>query len=178
MKKASYGLLILLTFSYLYSANFKDMTNIEEIWKDVVGYEGLYQISSFGNVRSLEREVWSNNQWGKYLRYCPAKTLKNVLHPNGYYRVDLCGKLHSNHHLVAIAFIGCQPDKKEVNHKDGDKLNNHFINLEWVTKSENIRHADKNGLRTMPKGKDHYMFGRTGEKHHNFGKKWRLNATI
>lgn len=133
------------------------MANIEkEIWKDVTGYEGLYQVSSFGNVRSLERYVWSNNQWGKYLRYCPAKKLKNVLHPNGYYRVDLCGKLYSNHHLVAIAFISCKPEKKEVNHKDGNKLNNHFLNLEWVTKSENIRHADRTGLRVMPKGESHY----------------------
>ena len=153
--------------------------NIEEIWKDVAGFEELYQVSSHGNIRSLEREVKSKNQWKQYLRYCPPKTLKNVLHPNGYYRVDLCGKLYSNHVLVALAFIGIPPSSlHEVNHKDGNKLNNHFSNLEWVTKSENIRHADRTGLRKMPHGKDHCMHGKVGSLHHNFGKKWKKNVTI
>lgn len=133
-----------------------------EIWKDIKGFEGLYQVSNLGNVRGLERVVDSNNQWGSYKRQVDAHLLKNVLHRNGYYRVDLCGRLYSNHRLVAETFIYNNDPLKEVNHKNGIKTDNTVENLEWVTKSENIQHADRTGLRVMPRGKDSKMFGRTG----------------
>lgn len=135
---------------------------MSEYWKDIKGFDGLYQVSNLGNVRGLERVVDSNNQWGSYKRQIDAHLLKNVLHPNGYYRVDLCGKLYSNHRLVAEAFIYNDDPIKEVNHKNGIKTDNTVENLEWVTKSENIQHADRTGLRVMPRGKDSKMFGRTG----------------
>lgn len=121
-----------------------------EQWKDIKGFEGIYQVSNTGKVKSYTRYMPSTNQWGKYYRYCIGKELKNVLHPNGYYRVDLCGKLYAIHTLVASAFCHKPEETKtEVNHIDGNKINNNASNLEWVTHSENIRHADRTGLRNM-----------------------------
>jgi hypothetical protein len=146
------------------------MTNLQnpeqEIWIDIKGFESIYQISTLGNVRGLERTIDSSNQWGLYKRKISAKKLVNVLHKNGYFRIDLSGKLYSIHRLVAISFIPNSHNLPEVNHKNGIKTDNRLENLEWCSKSQNIRHADLSGLRIMPKGKDHYMFNRTGAKHH------------
>lgn len=135
-----------------------------EIWKSVKGYEGLYEVSNLGNVKSIDRFIERSNQWGKYIQKYKGKILKNVLHPNGYFRVDIQGKLFSVHRLVAENFILNKDISKEVNHKDGNKLNNHVDNLEWVTHSENIRHADRTGLRNMPKGENHASYGRISSK--------------
>lgn len=110
-----------------------------EIWKDVNVYEGAYQISNLGNIKSLPRK----NTKGKILK--PAKNNR------GYLRVGLCykGKVRydSVHRLVAETFIPNPKKLPEVNHIDGDKLNNKVENLEWVTKGENQSHAYKTGLR-------------------------------
>jgi hypothetical protein len=82
--------------------------------------------------------------------------------------------LHQVHRLVAKEFIPNDDPKKEINHKDGNPKNNHVSNLEWVTHSENLIHAHANGLVKMPTGKNHHMFGKTGNLHPNFGKKWKL----
>lgn len=106
-------------------------------WIDIKGYEGLYQINQFGNVKSL-----SYNNTNK------EKLLIPKANHRGYLQVWLSKNnkvnVYSVHRLVAENFIGSSD--KEVNHKDGNKLNNHVNNLEWVTKSENISHAYKNGL--------------------------------
>ena len=104
------------------------------MFKDIKGYEGKYVVSNNGSVYSL----LSNN--GK------AVEISN----SGYGRVSLWdhgkGKHYSIHRLVAEAFIPNPDSLPQVNHKDGNKLNNNVDNLEWCSFSENMKHAYKNGL--------------------------------
>ncbi len=119
------------------------------MWKDIKGYEGLYQISLEGDVKSLSREIINKN--GKAQKY-PEKRLKPDVHcsnTTSYLRVTLC-KNHITtrfcvHQLVALAFIENPCSKPYVNHKDNNGLNNHVSNLEWCTHSENMLHAQKQG---------------------------------
>ena len=109
-----------------------------EKWKDIKGYEGLYQVSNIGRVRSLGNR--SNHKGIKYLtpkeeRYKRVKLYKNSK-----------GKMFMVHRLVAEAFIPNHFNKKEVNHIDGNKYNNKVVNLEWVTREENHIHKCVNGL--------------------------------
>ena len=129
---------------------------MSEIFKDIVGYEGLYQISNHGNVLALERTVI--NKKGKAQRY-PAKLLKFDLiqrsHTN-YLRVTLC-KNHSTkrfqvHRLVALHFVDNPFEKPHVNHIDNCGTNNHYSNLEWCTQAENLKHARETGLADWKKG--------------------------
>ena len=120
-----------------------------EHWKEIKNYEGLYEVSSYGNVRALERTVLNKN--GKPQKY-PAKLLKaDVLTRNhtSYARVTLC-KDHKTsrfqvHRLVAETFLTPCGDKPHVNHLDNNGLNNKVENLEWCTHSENMLHAQKQG---------------------------------
>lgn len=124
---------------------------MEEIWKDIAGYEGLYQVSNLGNVKSL-----NYNHTGK------PKKLAFKRHKSGYLTVMLCkdgkNKNRSIQTLVANSFIENPDCKPCVNHIDGNKENNTVGNLEWVTYSENTRHAIEIGLR----GDGRFMSGRTG----------------
>lgn len=114
-----------------------------EIWKDIQGYEGLYQVSNLGRVKSLERTC--NKGKGNYhrkeriKRFSKIKSKKNV--NNEYYVVALSkdGKqrYYSVHRLVAIAFIPNEESKEYVNHKNENGLDNRVENLEWVSNSEN-----------------------------------------
>lgn len=110
------------------------MNTNQEIWKDISGFEGLYQISSHGRLKSFHREkcgtiLKNNNSKGDYIR----RVLKK----------DKVGIHVSIHRIVAQEFIPNPLNKSQVNHKDCDRQNNHVENLEWVTGSENIRHAVK-----------------------------------
>lgn len=102
-----------------------------EIWKDIEGYEGLYQVSSFGNIKSLH--------FGK------EKLLKPQPNSNGYLRVSL--SKNNNwiyffvHRLVASVFLKNNNNLPCVNHKDENPLNNHVSNLEWVTHKENMNYG-------------------------------------
>lgn len=108
---------------------------MKEIWKEVVGYEGRYQISSKGRVKSMA------NSKGRI-----EKILKGGINSTGYVQVNLTrGKkaMHLVSRLVCIAFLPNTENKPQVNHKDGDKLNNRLENLEWISSSENHKHAYK-----------------------------------
>lgn len=111
---------------------------MEEQWKDIIGYEGLYQVSNLGNVKSL-----NYNHTGK------ERILKKYKGQDGYLRNNLCkdGEIKHmlNHRLVAQAFI---PNddlfKTEINHKDENKTNNCLENLEWCTSKENCNYGSRN----------------------------------
>lgn len=109
---------------------------MEEIWKDIPGYEGKYQASSLGRIKSLSRRV---NTWNGY------KTIPEcILRPSGarYEAVRLAGKTKLVHRLVAMTFLKPQPNKPYVNHKDENTKNNSCSNLEWCTPRENVRYND------------------------------------
>jgi hypothetical protein len=123
---------------------------MEEIWRDIVGYEGRYQVSNYGRVRSLDF-IEQYKKLGKVnYRKKNGTIIKQELTNSGYYVVNLHknGKLKRNltHRLVAQMFVPNPLKKLQINHKNGNKLDNHSSNLEWATGSENIRHAQKTGL--------------------------------
>ena len=114
---------------------------MNEEWKDIEGYENLYQVSNFGRVKSLPKE----KQFGNSFYITKEKILENQRDKDGYLEVNLYknkkGKHYKIHRLVAKAFILNLENKPEVNHIDGNKENNCVINLEWVSPKENINHA-------------------------------------
>jgi len=113
---------------------------MEEIWKDILGYEGIYQVSTFGNVRSLDRVITSNIKGKPYTKTIKGLQLSPVDNGLGYLQVNLGTKVKKYvHWLVAQAFVEntCVDCNYEVNHKDHDKKNNNFLNLEWVSKKDN-----------------------------------------
>lgn len=119
-----------------------------EIWKDIKGYEGLYQISNFGRIKSLPKKRINGTNF--YIQ--KEKILKLQLKTKRYLGINLTkNKMHKNflvHRLVAEAFIDNPYDLPQVNHKDCNKLNNNINNLEWCTQEENLNHALRNGLLT------------------------------
>lgn len=131
-----------------------------EIWQPVVGYEGMYEVSNYGHVRSIDRVV-PHPSYGIAVR--KGQEIKPQLGRRGYLLVPLHqnGKLATKavHRLVAEAFIGPRPDKHQINHIDCSKQNNSLPNLEYVTRSENMKHAYANGLIVVP-----YC---VGDKHYN-----------
>ena len=102
-----------------------------EIWKDIKGYEGLYQVSNLGRVK----------------RVTTNRILKSSKHVSGYLMVNLCKNSVTSHQrihrLVAQAFIPNPENKPDVNHIDEDKTNNMVSNLEWSTKKENCNHGTR-----------------------------------
>lgn len=117
-------------------------TIIEEEWRDIAGYEGLYQISNLGRVKSLNRMI--NGSYGSK-KVIKCRMLRPVDNSKGYKCVLLCkdGKKCRTyiHHIVAQAFVA-NPDKcSEVNHKDEDKSNNRADNLEWCTRRYNVNYG-------------------------------------
>lgn len=127
-----------------------------EKWKPISHYDGLYEISSLGRVRSIARKV--RNGDGKF-RELEAQYIKPYKRPTGYMTVKLAshGKKKSwyVHRLVASEFIGEAPEGHEVCHSDGDKSNNCAENLYWGTRKQNI--ADSLRLGTHPIGEAHGM---------------------
>jgi hypothetical protein len=114
---------------------------MEEIWKDIEGYEGFYQVSNLGRVRSVERRLNDGRIYGG--RILCQKQVKN-----GYMQVHVSkgntGKYLSVHRLVAKAFVQGYFDGAEVNHRDEDKTNNRADNLEWCSPSYNTQYGNSN----------------------------------
>ena len=115
------------------------------MWKDIDSFEGIYQVDENGNVRSLIK--WNGH---KYVKRSKPLVLINSFTTTGYYKVKLCKngsqKDYKVHRLVAYAFIPRVEGKNNINHKDGNPLNNNVENLEWCTQKENVQHAYDIGL--------------------------------
>lgn len=121
----------------------------QEIWKDIPGYEGIYQASNFGRIRSLDRVVLNRNIKNH------VKGRVRVASPDqdGYLGLTLSKNgIHKSfhvHRLVAITFIPNPENKLEVNHIDLNKQNNRVDNLEWCTRLENERHSRNNSNKDL-----------------------------
>ncbi len=129
---------------------------MEEIWKDVVGYEGYYQISDLGRVKSVGR--WINVRGGGE-RFKKETINKHFIDRYGYWRIELnkdnVAKKYFIHVLVGKAFILNPNNLPEVNHEDGIKSNNFPTNLKWCDTTYNNRHARSTGLNDFH-GEKHY----------------------
>ncbi len=123
-------------------------------WKHINGFENLYEVSNDGNIRSIARVIVRSNGRQHTIK---QTTLKPAIDKCGYKRVALMknGSLKTRkvHRLVAENFQIRTP-KTEVNHIDGNKLNNNAANLEWVTRSQNVKHAFDAGLSKPLRGSD------------------------
>jgi len=127
---------------------------MEEVWKDIEGYDGDYQISNKGNIKSFKRIK-------------DGKLLKATVGNTGYCTVKLSNKDKERktfrvHRLVALHFLELVEGKDNVNHKNGDKTDNDVNNLEWCTYKENNIHARKTGL-NKANGEKHYCAKLTEE---------------
>lgn len=118
-----------------------------EVWKDVVGYEGLYQVSNLGRVKSLDKVISTRNGYSSFEKSIKGRVLKQVL-VMGYLKVHLVnmnkGKSIPVHRFVAMSFIANKNNYPQVNHKDEDKTNNVVDNLEWCTVSYNNNYGTRN----------------------------------
>lgn len=157
-----------------------------EIWKDVVDWEGSYEVSNLGRVRSKLRFV--NGKNGCKVPRQP-KIKESYLDEDGYPRISLYdgsrSKLMGVHRIVAQAFVPNPENKPEVNHINGDKEDNCAENLEWVTNLENIRHSIETGLRdpntssiSVLRLEDNKHFKSIAELHREIGGNYREIAHL
>ena len=132
------------------------------MWKKIKGYEDFYEVNNNGVIRSLDRMVWG----GKVFYLKKGKVLKFQTNNKGYYTVCLCGKFEKKiylvHRIVAEAFVEGKSDaNKFVDHIDGNKKNNNYNNLRWVTHKENC-----NNKNTKCFGEKQSMFGKVFSYEH------------
>lgn len=126
-----------------------------EVWRDIKGYEGKYQVSARGRVKSVFRLVSKIDRWGNLARQIiPEKIKSTFISKHGYARVPLWNqgksKNHMVHRIVALAFLPNFENRPHVNHIDGIRVNNDCGNLEWVTESENMIHSYRQLHRKHP----------------------------
>lgn len=131
-----------------------------EEWRDIKGYEGRYAVSCLGRIKALKRHCNSFRD-GKIVRYnYKPQIMKPSVKGKGYLSVSLSkNKIKEQkyvHRIVAKCFILNTGNKPQVNHKNGIKTDNSVENLEWVTSSENLRHAISTGLRVFKNGENHH----------------------
>lgn len=157
---------------------------MEEIWRDIIGFEGLYQVSNLGRVKSLKRIALIGKHKAKLIIPEKIKSFQINDRKNGLYvKTDLNknGKSKSIkiHRLVAIAFIANPENKPEVNHKNGIHDDNRVENLEWVTTSENRQHSFDHLHRKNPEGFDNRLskqcsqYSLSGKLIETFGSRWQ-----
>ena len=125
---------------------------MDEIWKDIEGYEDDYQVSNLGRVKSLPKKCWN----GKGYWFRDGRILIPIKSKKGYLNEWCRKRIFKVHRLVANAFIPNPQNLPQVNHIDGDKTNNCVTNLEWVTDGENLLHAYRVLGRKQKAGKNHH----------------------
>jgi hypothetical protein len=137
---------------------------MSEVWRLIPGLDGVHEVSNLGNVRVLPRMI-NRIRNGKQQSFIKKGIeLTKVIEGCGYHQVLITTNTFKRnmkvHRLVALAFLENHENKKCVNHINGVKTDNHVENLEWVTHSENIKHAHKTGLKKPP------SLGKFGDQHH------------
>ena len=144
--------------------------SLSEIWKEVKGYEGLYQVSSLGRVKSVARLVRGR---GLGMKPIVERILKPYVVPSGHLQVVLCRngadhKHKSIHRLVAEAFIPNPENKPCIDHIDTNPKNNNVGNLRWVTIKENCNNEITRSKNSISKsGERNWNFGKRNEQVHN-----------
>lgn len=141
-----------------------------EIWKPVVGYEGHYEVSDAGRVRSVARIVEQPSRRGSIRKRNLKSRMRLAIKDRaGYFRIGLSKgntpKPLWVHHLVAAAFIGPRPEGLQINHKSGNRADNRALNLEYVTGQENRIHAVN--VLGVGRGEKHGMAKLTAEQVHS-----------
>ncbi len=132
----------------------------QEVWKDIPNYEGFYQVSNLGNVKSLDRYIVYPDGTKRLFK---SKIQKKTINSSGYVYYDLYIKSKRKrflaHMIVYIAFVSEYDRKLDINHIDCNKTNNNINNLELTTRSENMIHALKNNLlnKTINSATKHYI---------------------
>lgn len=136
----------------------------EEVWRDINGYEGYYQVSSEGRVKSLERTYIDKIGRKRYVKEC---ILKPVIDRYGYLLVNLYAggkqKMHKVHRLVCQAFHDNPENKLDVNHINENKTDNRACNLEWCTRKENCNHGTRNERLGKAQSKPVAQYAQDGE---------------
>lgn len=138
------------------------MENI--IWKDIKGYEGIYQVSNYGQVKSLRRLRKSSKGSVCIVR---ERLMKSKIDKYGYVAYSLCKEskmsYFTSHRLVALAFIENKHNYKQINHINGNKLDNSIYNLEWCDNQHNMKEAYRLGLSKARKSKDNLLSKKIGK---------------
>lgn len=132
---------------------------LNETWVDIPDYEGYYQVSDWGRVRSLDRKTTRGQNVN-------GKILTSWENSDGYLNVGLTKgnirKVCRVHRLVLLGFTKNPDITKETNHIDNIRTNNHLSNLEWVTHKENVNHRDIQGRQNRPTGHKNFFYGKSG----------------